>query len=158
MTAATAPAQRHATCVDVDGIGVLILGDAGAGKSDLALRLIDGGAKLVADDRTDVRREGGLLIATAPHALKGRMEVRGIGIVPLPPEQVLAETTLAFAVRLQAQPTIPRLPEPQQETILDVALPLWRIDPAAASAPARMRLLAQTLKRGIVRFDDDLTS
>ena len=46
--------QIHATCVDVEGVGVLFLGAPGNGKSDLALRLIDGGARLVADDRANV--------------------------------------------------------------------------------------------------------
>ena len=55
----------HATCVAIDGVGVLIRGASGAGKSDLALRLIDGGAALVGDDYCDVTAREGLLIAQA---------------------------------------------------------------------------------------------
>ena len=51
--------QVHATCIEVDGMGVLLRGPSGSGKSDLALRLIDGGARLVADDRTDLAVEDG---------------------------------------------------------------------------------------------------
>lgn len=72
----------HATSVDINGFGVLIIGDSGTGKSDLALRLIENkGAVLVADDRTDLRVEGFNLIASCPKNIQGLMEVRGIGIM-----------------------------------------------------------------------------
>ncbi|MEN8196664.1 MAG: hypothetical protein ABFS30_09120, partial [Pseudomonadota bacterium] len=56
--------QVHATCVEISGCGVLIRGAPGSGKSDLALRLIEEGARLVADDRTDVAVVQGRLVAT----------------------------------------------------------------------------------------------
>ena len=74
----------HGTCVDLDGRGILLRGPSGSGKSDLALRLIDGGARLVADDQVELRRDGHRVLARAPITLSGRMEVRGLGIVPLP--------------------------------------------------------------------------
>ena len=74
----------HGTCVLVGGIGVLLRGPSGAGKSDVALRLIDGGALLVADDRVELRMVDGRLMASAPAALAGLLEVRGLGIVRLP--------------------------------------------------------------------------
>ena len=74
----------HASCVAIDGVAVLIEGRSGAGKSDLALRLIDRGAKLVSDDYTLLVRHGPRLLAAPPVNLAGRMEVRGIGIVDLP--------------------------------------------------------------------------
>ena len=61
----------HASCVALGNKGVLLLGDSGAGKSDLALRLIDGGAKLVTDDRTDLSVRNGKLFARAPVILAG---------------------------------------------------------------------------------------
>ena len=70
-----------AGCVCVHGIGVLILGDSGSGKSSLALSLIQNGARLVSDDRTVVFNEDGCLWATAPISISGMMEVRGIGLV-----------------------------------------------------------------------------
>jgi serine kinase of HPr protein (carbohydrate metabolism regulator) len=74
----------HASCVAIDGRGVLIRGASGAGKSDLALRLIDRGAVLVADDYVHLNRSDGALIATPAETIKGRIEVRGLGIITLP--------------------------------------------------------------------------
>ena len=78
----TTPLQTvHASCVAVDGHGVLILGPSGAGKSSLALQLMAYGASLVADDRTHIWAEAALLLATAPEATQGMIEARGIGIL-----------------------------------------------------------------------------
>ena len=74
----------HASCVAIGTKGVLILGDSGAGKSDLALRLIDDGARLVADDRTELYVSRDALYAQAPKSIAGLIEVRGLGIVALP--------------------------------------------------------------------------
>src|SRR5262249_56480335 len=78
----------QATCVAVDGHGLLLRGPPGSGKSDLALRLIDSGARLVADDGVELRREGLCLLArlpsTAPDSVRGRIELRGLGILPAP--------------------------------------------------------------------------
>src|ERR1700686_3500713 len=71
---------------------VLLLGDSGAGKSDVALRLIAMGARLLSDDRTQLFAEGGWLFAEGVSSLYGRMEIRGVGMVPLEaagPAQVL---------------------------------------------------------------------
>ena len=72
----------HATTLDIAGLGVLILGASGVGKSDLALRLIADGALLVADDQTLVEARGDELWATAPATIAGLIEARGVGIVP----------------------------------------------------------------------------
>jgi hypothetical protein len=84
----------HATCVRLEraarafdapsGAGVLLLGKSGSGKSDLALRLIGRGARLVADDRTELRCERGRLVARAPAKIAGLIELRGVGIVAMP--------------------------------------------------------------------------
>ena len=75
----------YATCVDINGYGVLITGDSGSGKSDLALRLIENkGAVLVSDDRTDLDNENGNLIASSAKNIEGLMEIRGIGILKMP--------------------------------------------------------------------------
>ena len=74
----------HATCVAIDGRAVLIEGRSGGGKSDLALRLIDRGATLVADEQVVCQRHDGGLIASPPSHAAGRIEVRGIGLVELP--------------------------------------------------------------------------
>ena len=75
----------HATCVDINGSGILIVGNSASGKSDLALRLIENkNAVLVADDRTDLIVQGQNLIASCPESIKGLIEVRGIGIIRKP--------------------------------------------------------------------------
>ena len=89
----------HATVVGVAGNGLLILGASGSGKSGLALRMMALGADLVADDRVLLRRVGDALLARPPDALAGRIEARGIGILPTPH---LPEIPLAFAVDLDA--------------------------------------------------------
>ena len=73
----------HVSSVAIDGRAVLIAGRSGAGKSDLALRLIDRGALLVSDDYTFVRRAQSQALASAPARIAGRIELRGVGIVEL---------------------------------------------------------------------------
>ena len=97
----------HASCIAIGGKAVLLLGPSGAGKSDLALRLIDEGAKLVADDRTDLVLTRGRWVASAPATIAGLIEVRGLGIITLP---ALKCAPLVLAARLT--PNVPRLPEP----------------------------------------------
>jgi serine kinase of HPr protein (carbohydrate metabolism regulator) len=138
----------HGVCLAIGEAGVLLLGSPGAGKSDLALRLIDGAgtglsgvarsARLVADDQVMVRKAGEALIASAPAALAGRLEIRGLGIAEVPH---LAGVPLRLAVRLTPTAMIERLPEPEgmRMEILGISLPLVLIDPSAASATARIR-------------------
>jgi HPr kinase/phosphorylase len=132
----TAAAEtRHGTAVRWLEHGVLLLGSSGAGKSDLALRLIDHGAELVADDLVRIEASGGRLIARA-QAAPGLIELRGQGIFRLP---ALAETVLDLALELG--PTLERLPAPGTLTIAGLALPCHRLDPASPSAAARLRVL-----------------
>ncbi len=78
-----APRQSiHGTLVDINGVGVLIRGKSGVGKSEVALELVRRGHQLVADDRVDVyQREVGSLVGEAPEVLREHLEIRGIGIV-----------------------------------------------------------------------------
>jgi serine kinase of HPr protein (carbohydrate metabolism regulator) len=72
----------HATCISFKRKGVLIIGKSGSGKSDLALRMImQKGAKLVSDDRTDVSTKK---IASPPKTIEGLLEIRGLGIRKFP--------------------------------------------------------------------------
>lgn len=72
----------HGTLLDINGVGVLIRGDSGIGKSEVALELVRRGHQLVADDRVDVyQKEEGLVIGEAPDLLKNYLEIRGIGLV-----------------------------------------------------------------------------
>ena len=81
MTDRLSSEMLHATTVAKDGRAVIIAGRSGSGKSDLALRLFDRGFVLVSDDQTMVRKDGDRLVASAPPTIKGKLEVRGIGIV-----------------------------------------------------------------------------
>ena len=111
----------HASCVAVEGRGLLILGPSGAGKSGLAIRLIALGAALVSDDRTLVTTEGGDLIASCPRpALQGLIEARGLGLLQAP---VADGARLVLAVDL-SRPEPDRLPPFRTVTILGMALSL----------------------------------
>src|SRR5438046_8865508 len=97
--AATGRVLLHATAIAIDGRAVLLRGTSGAGKSDLALRLIDAGARLVADDQSELRRQGERILVRAPATIGGLIEVRGVGIVRLHP---LAAAPRALTVDLVA--------------------------------------------------------
>jgi serine kinase of HPr protein (carbohydrate metabolism regulator) len=66
----------HASTVALDGRAVLVTGPSGSGKSDLALRLLDRGFKLVSDDQTMIRLDGERLLASPPANIAGKLEVR----------------------------------------------------------------------------------
>ena len=131
----------QATCVVVDGLGVLLRGPSGSGKSELALQLIDGGAKLVADDGVELRRQGERLLARlpagAPESVRGRIELRGLGILPAP---AVAETPLDLVIDLVGTQAVERLPEPMTVELLGIAVPLLRLSAQEPSAPAKVRL------------------
>lgn len=121
MTSGVTDTVLHASCVAVDGRGLLILGPSGAGKSGLAIRLIALGADLVSDDRTRVMRDGDQLRASCPNpALHGLVEARGLGILRAPRVEAVQ---LALAVDLgQCEPD--RLPPHRTLTILGMSLSL----------------------------------
>lgn len=127
----------HATAVAIDGRAVLLRGAPGAGKSDLALRLIDAGARLVADDQCELHREGDALIVRAPATIAGLIEVRGVGILRL---DALDEAPVALIADLVPADDMERLPARRTETILGAALPLIALAPFEASAAAKLRL------------------
>jgi serine kinase of HPr protein (carbohydrate metabolism regulator) len=126
----------HATTVSVRGRAVLIEGVSGAGKTDLALRLIDRGAALVSDDYSIVRRLGASVVATAPATIAGKIEVRGVGIIEMPHA---TEAPVALIVTL-GEPAS-RLPEPGlARQILGIEIPLLALDGHEASAPIKVEL------------------
>lgn len=73
--------QRHAVMVDVFGLGVLIAGESGIGKSECALDLVDRGHRLVADDVVEIKRLGEWIYGSAPDLTRYHMELRGLGIL-----------------------------------------------------------------------------
>lgn len=85
LTDKLAPETRmHGVLVDVYGIGILITGESGIGKSESALELIKRGHRLVADDAVDIKEVDGVLMGTSPFITFGMMEVRGMGIIDVP--------------------------------------------------------------------------
>ena len=138
----------HGTCVAIGAAGVLLTGPSGSGKSDLALRLIDDGAELVADDLTTLsagtagtaRTAGAAgaaeLVAHAPDRLAGRLEARGLGIIAVPHRDRAA---LRLVVELAPGAAIERLPDARCVAYLGVEVPAVRLDPFEASAAAKVR-------------------
>lgn len=138
----------HGTVVDIDGAGVLLRGPPGSGKSDLALRLIDRGAALVADDRVILSVDHGGLAAFAPGPGAGKLEIRGLGIVRVP---YLARADLHLVVDLVEPGRIERLPKAAETVLLGVALPVLTLAPFEASAPAKVRLALRLAPQEIER-------
>ncbi|WP_332773085.1 HPr kinase/phosphorylase [Phenylobacterium sp.] len=122
--------------------GVLILGESGAGKSDLALRCLDQGFRLVADDRTLVWACEGALYGRAPDSLAGLMEVRGLGVLP---EPTLGYCRIDLAVRCGP---VERMPEPAAENYVGLSIPALSLAPLESSAPAKLRRALQHLGAG----------
>ncbi|MFQ3621988.1 MAG: HPr kinase/phosphatase C-terminal domain-containing protein [Acetobacteraceae bacterium] len=134
--------QVHGSCCAWDGLAVLLRGEPGSGKSDLALRLVDSGFVLVADDRVELALEGGRLVAAAPAALAGLIEVRGIGILEV---RTRARAPLALLADLSPAGEAERLPEPSSERLLGIEIPRVRLAPQSPSAVARLRVALDVL-------------
>ncbi len=136
--------RLHGSCAVQHGVGVLLLGQPGCGKSDLLLRLIDRGFGLVADDQVLV--EAGQA-APAP-ALAGMIELRGIGLLRV---DHVAPVPLGLVIALDGTvaglaPTAERLPEPRVHPVL--GLPMLRIAPFAASAAFRVEIALDCVRGG----------
>jgi hypothetical protein len=130
----------HATAIRWQEHGILLRGPSGAGKSDLALRLIERGALLVADDLVRIGLDAtGRLMARSPGE-PGLIELRGQGIFRQP---ALALTRLDLCLDLVADATLAldRLPAPATALYCGRRLPLYRLEPFAASATARLAVL-----------------
>jgi HPr kinase/phosphorylase len=110
----------HASCVAIDGCGLLIVGASGSGKSGLALDLMALGATLVSDDRVILSRAGNDLVASAPAAIAGLIEARGIGLLNARPHGSVA---LGCVVDLDRTET-DRLPTHRQIVLLGVSVTL----------------------------------
>lgn len=141
----------HGTAVAIDGGAVLLRGPSGAGKSDLALRLIDAGARLVADDQVLLRREAGRVLARAPEALAGLIEIRGLGILAM---ERVDDVPLVLLVDLVGSHEVERLPCAAAETMLGIEIARLALAPFEASAAAKLRIarraFAATRPSGII--------
>jgi energy-coupling factor transporter ATP-binding protein EcfA2 len=138
-------------------MGVLLVGNSGAGKSDLALRLMGLGAELVADDRSDLFVLRGRLYAKAPAAIAGLMEVRGVGILSLP---FAEKAPIGLVVQLGKSPK--RLPErdfwhpPAALALKPKGFPpAINLHAFEASAPEKLLVAAAAITRDLYREDSN---
>jgi serine kinase of HPr protein (carbohydrate metabolism regulator) len=138
----------HGTCVALGRRGALLRGPSGCGKSDLALRFLflerrgpaaRAAPALVADDQVELRRAGRRVLTACPESIRGKLEVRGIGIIDVKP---LSECELAVVVDLVGGgEQIERLPHAHPTARLaGVELPLLRLAPFESSAPIKLAL------------------
>jgi serine kinase of HPr protein (carbohydrate metabolism regulator) len=124
--------------------GVLLFGSSGAGKSDLALRAIQHGWRLVADDYSLVWRSGDGLWARAPDTIVNRIEARGLGLLP---EPAICFAQAVLAVQCQLGP-IERLPDPEAVHVHGMAIPCVRVRAFEASAVAKLERALSTRALG----------
>ena len=153
---ADAPELVHGTCVALGRTAALLRGPSGSGKSDLALRFLflarRGPAALeapilVADDQVYLTRKGARLAAAAPQSIRGKIEVRGIGIVEV---KSAADAELALVVDLVASSAdLERLPDEKATTrLLGLDIPLLRLSPWEAAAPIKLAIALARAKHG----------
>ena len=116
--------------------GVLIEGPSGSGKSDLALRAIEDGFRLVADDRVILWASGGVLFGRAPDVLHGLIEARGLGIGPA---AALRMTPIVLTIECVPAEGVERLPDRAQVERAGVNTPLLRLWPFERGATAKLR-------------------
>lgn len=132
---------RHGTAVlltssDHPPAAVFIRGASGSGKSDLAFRLLAQGGTLISDDQVELERRQDKIYAGAIDAIRGLIEVRGIGLLRYP---VADPAPLRLVIDLVPREDVHRLPEPQEMDILGVSVPLFRLHAFDASAACKLR-------------------
>ena len=127
-----------AVAFDKDGglSAVLLRGASGAGKSDLAFRLIESGARLVSDDQVECVRRNDRIFLGSADSIRNMLEVRGIGLVKYPAE---ASVVLRLVIDLAARESVPRLPEWETVSILDIPVPRLHLCAFDSSTPLKIR-------------------
>ncbi|WP_159978251.1 HPr kinase/phosphorylase [Roseobacter cerasinus] len=130
----------HASCVAVGERAALIVGASGQGKSTLALQMMALGAALVSDDQTQIDRRQETLWVSAPPAISGLIEARGVGLLEATP----IKTARVYAVIDMDHTETRRLPELQTRVIAGIGIPcLHKVD-----SPAFPAAVLQYLKTG----------
>ena len=135
----------HANAIVWQGRGVLLRGASGRGKSDLSLRIIASGGRLVADDQVELTNQHGQLIASCPDNLKSLIEIRGLGIIKLPEQDICQRIAIAAIFDLVLEAEIERYPLPVVENIMNVILPCYKLWGFAASAPLKIKYCLENI-------------
>ena len=135
----------HSTSVVIDDNGVLILGDSGSGKSDLALRLIDSGATLISDDISICRKNSNNIYLYCPPEIKGLLEVREIGIITVP---FVERIKLRLVVNLKSNNN-ERFPKDSFFRILGIKIPIINIEGKNSSAVAKIKVKLNEIRETI---------
>jgi len=135
----------HSTSVVIDDNGVLILGDSGSGKSDLALRLIDNGATLISDDISICRKNLNNIYLYCPPEIKGLLEVREIGIITVP---FVERIKLRLVVNLKSINN-ERFPKDSSYRILGIKIPIINIEGKNSSAVAKIKVKLNEIRETI---------
>jgi len=133
------PALHQATAVRIGARGLLIEGPPGSGKSSLALALMDRGAVLIGDDGVAMDKAGDRLLASPAPATEGLLEVRGLGLLPMPTAAAVP-VALVLVLDREAQRFIT---EAERTTRYGVSLPLLRLWPDSPVLALRAEMALQ---------------
>ena len=126
----------HATLINYQGKGILLRGKSGNGKSDLALRLIvEHNAILIADDRVNLFVKDNILYGSVPDEIKGKIEIRGLGIAEFPFEK---ECPISLIADLVETNDIERMPLPLFENLCGFNIEKINLFPFECSAPCKI--------------------
>ena len=126
----------HSSAIVLEDNGVLIVGDSGSGKSDLALRLIDSGATLISDDITICEKKNDIIYLSAPAETKGLLEVREVGIITVP---FVEKIILKMIVKLE-EGDLQRMPCKNTQKILGQKIPTLIINGRNSSSVAKVKV------------------
>ncbi|MBX2804496.1 MAG: HPr kinase/phosphatase C-terminal domain-containing protein [Hyphomicrobiales bacterium] len=146
--------QIHGTCIALGEAAAVLTGPSGSGKSDLGLRFIHETPReldpaLIADDQVFVSQRNGRLIGRVPDTIAGRIEIRGVGIAPVP---YRAEAQIRLFVELVDGKDVPRHPpEPLHARLIhDISVPVISLAPFEASAPLKLRYAILTVQSNFI--------
>ena len=133
----------HGTCVAIGNEAILFRGPSGSGKSDLALRVINSGGRLISDDQTIISRQEDELFMSSPENLRDKIEVRGVGIVNMPAKN---EARLALVLDMMPPEKIDRIPILQFCWYLGLQVPVLGLEPFENSAPLKVQLAINSMR------------
>ena len=126
----------QATAIHIDHHGILLTGAPASGKSDLALRMINDGAELIADGETSLVVQGYTLMATAPAITAGQLHIHGIGSIRMPFEN---SAPIRCCVHLSASWHVQKNPQWRTENFLGVNIPIIELNAFEASTPIKIK-------------------